>query len=424
MNDTTHSLLASLWWGRSDLHLFWEIGLLLLLALLIWPLPGLLRQRLWRAESVPSLSERDWRRLVLPSLMLLAVFISREFAHWVWSATPLLDLALPLLVSMTLVQASFYVLRRAITANALLQSLEHLVSWSVWGVVALYITGHLNGLVQLMQSIGFQAGAQRISLYSASLGVLTVAAGLMFALWLARSLEVRFIERIPVSANLKTALSKAIKTLLVLVSVLVSLPVIGIDLTMLSVFGGAMGVGIGLGLQKIVSNYFAGFTLLLDQSILIGDMVTINGRSGEVGDIRTRYTVIRGRDKTETIIPNEAMVTSVVINHTPAGRESSVQLPVQVAYDSNLERARAIMLAAANGHARVTRQEGAQVRLMGFGENGINLELVCWTDATDNDLALLRSDINWAIWDGFRREGIEIPCPRRVVHLQATGASC
>ncbi len=364
-----------------------------------------------------TLSRRDFLRLFTPPLALVITLIVSALIN-PWADTSVLTLAQPLLLSLAVVQFVFYVLRRILKPSTLLSSLEHIVAWLVWGVVALHLTGHLPALISTLDEIGVTVGKNRISLYTTVLGILTLSVTVLVALWIARSIETRFIEQTPLQGNLKSALSKAARTLLVLLAVLVALPVMGIDITMLSVFGGALGVGIGLGLQKIVANYFAGFTLLLDQSIRMGDMVTVNGRFGEVEDIRTRYTVIRGRDRSETIIPNEVMVTSVVINHTLADRENRLQLPVQVAYATDLNVARDAMVAAANTHARVIKPTDTHVRLVGFGESGIDLELVCWISDPENGLGRLKSDINWSIWASFKREGIEIPYPQRVVTLQ------
>lgn len=394
-----------------------QLGLVVLAVLISVWLVSLLRARLEASDASLAMSRRDALRLFSPPLAFVMITALIPLTQH-WFEPHWLRLAHPLLLSLASVQFAFYVLRRIFKPSALLSSLEHIVAWLVWGIVALHITSQLEALIAALDAVGFAVGKQRISLYTAFLGLVTLALTIVAALWLSRALESRFIDPAPLQINLKVLLAKTIRTLLVIIAVLIALPVVGIDLTMLSVFGGAMGVGIGLGLQKVVANYFSGFTLLLDQSIRIGDMVTVNDRYGEVEDIRARYTVIRGRDQTETVIPNEAMVTSVVINHTLADRESRLQMPVQVAYDTDLETAKAVMLAAGNTHPRVIRPEDTHVRLVRFGESGIDLELVCWIEDPENGQGRLKSDINWAIWDAFQREGIKIPYPQRVVHLK------
>ncbi|WP_232019124.1 mechanosensitive ion channel family protein [Sulfuritortus calidifontis] len=366
----------------------------------------------WRAKW----GEHAGNRVALPALMLLLVLIGRSvLAHW--QSVHLLNLAVPLLLSLLIVQASFALLRRIFQPSPALRIFEHTVSWLVWGVLALHITGYLDGLIAALDAVGFTVGKQRLSLYSVLLALISIVITLMVALWAARLIEQRFIEASPLNVNMKLALTKLTRSLLLVLAVLIALPLVGIDITVLSVFGGALGVGIGLGLQKIASNYVSGFTLLLDQSIRIGDMVTVGDRFGQVQRIATRYTVIRALDGTEAIIPNEALITTTVINHTLANPNNRVTMPVQVAYGTDLERAREALLGAVAGRSRVLPEPSPAVLLKGFGESGIDLELAFWIADPEEGQMALRSEINWAIWQAFQREGIEIPYPHRVVEI-------
>lgn len=364
-------------------------------------------RQVWHAE--------EWKRFLIPLLAQLVVIVARPLLG-VWYDVHLLNLAQPLLLSMFVIQFSFFFLRAVFKPGPALRGVERVVSWMVWGLVALHITGHLAELIATLESIGFNLGKSRISLYSAILGLLTIVVTVVVALSVGRLVEERLIHASGFRPNIKVALSKLVRTVLLVVAVLIALPLVGIDITVLSVFGGALGVGLGLGLQKIASNYISGFTLLLDDSIRIGDVVTVDGRIGEVKEIATRYTVIRSRDGTEYILPNESLITSPVVNHTLASSENRVGIPVQVAYGTDLDKARAVMLAAA-AHPRVLQEPPSRVLLKGFGENGIDLELRIWIDDPEEGYGVLRSDINWAIWEGFQREGIEIPYPQRVLHL-------
>jgi small-conductance mechanosensitive channel len=185
----------------------------------------------------------------------------------------------------------------------------------------------------------------------------------------------------------------------------------------LSVFGGALGVGLGLGLQKIASNYVSGFTLLLENSVRIGDMVEVGGRYGQVTQIATRYTVLRDLDGTETVLPNETMITAPVINHSLTDKDNRVFIPVQVAYGSDLGRVKQLMLDIAEAHPKVLKAPRPAVFLMAFGESGIDMELAVWINTPDEGERVLRSDLNWSIWESFEREGVVIPFPQRVVRL-------
>lgn len=358
----------------------------------------------------------DWSRFLVPLGALFLVLLARA-ALSTWQSVHLLNLAVPLLLSMAIIQSTFFLLRSVVQPSPALKAVERVVSWMVWGAVALHILGYLDRLIAGMDAIGFTLGKQHISLYTALLGLITIAATLIAALSLGRLVEDRLIAASNLTGNMKVVLGKLVRTLLILVAVLISLPMVGIDLTVLSVFGGALGVGLGLGLQKIASNYVSGFTLLLEQSLRLGDMVEVGGRYGEVTRIATRYTVLRALDGTETILPNETLVTAPVINHSLSNRDNRIFLPVQVGYGSDLERVKAVMLEAAACNDRVLREPAPVVLLKNFGESGIDMELAVWIDTPEAGELLLRSDLNWAIWEGFRREGIEIPFPQRVVHL-------
>jgi small-conductance mechanosensitive channel len=199
---------------------------------------------------------------------------------------------------------------------------------------------------------------------------------------------------------------------------LIALPAVGIDLTVLSVFGGALGVGLGFGLQKVASNYVSGFIILLDRSVRMGDMITVDNKYGQVAEMNTRYTLIRSQDGTESIVPNEMLITQTVVNHSLSKPDVRIELPIQVAYSTNLEIARDLMIEVARNHPRVI-SEGAEtpkVFLRDFGDNGINLDLAIWIkDAEDGQLSL-RSDLYWGIWSAFKQANIEIPFPQRVIH--------
>lgn len=415
--------LSSLTLPDQDLWLQLTVLFMTLLASL-W-LMRLAKQRLDRQgtgsafQNAVSLSQRDFLRLFTPPLALLLTLVARSIIE-PWADTRVLSLALPLLLSLAVVQFVFYVLRRILKPSALLSSLEHIVAWLVWGMVALHLTGHLPSLIAALDGIGITVGKNHISLYTTLLGLLTLSLTILIALWGARSIESRFIERTALQTNLKVALTKILRTMLLVVAILIALPVIGIDITVLSVFGGALGVGIGLGLQKIAANYVSGFSLLLDQSIRIGDMVTIGTNYGEVRQIATRYTVLRAADGSESIIPNDTLISSTVINHTLASRDNRISLPIQVAYDTDLDRARTVLLAAAK-QDRVATHPQPQVLINGFGESGIDLEIAFWISDPEEGQGQLKSDIYWAIWAAFKREGITIPYPQRVITIQNAG---
>jgi len=411
------NLVAPLLSDLSNTVLLTQASVVLTALVLAWLGVRQLRRRL--SETARETWHADeWPRFLVPLLALLLVVLARPLLQYSQSVH-LLNLAVPLLLSMFTIQLSFFFLRSIFNPGPGLRAVERVVSWMVWGAVALHITGYLTPLVASLDAIGFNVGKQHISLYTAFVGFLSIVTTVVAALSIGRLIENRLIEGSRLGGNLKVVLSKTIRALLLMLAVLVALPLVGIDITVLSVFGGALGVGLGLGLQKIASNYVSGFTLLLENSLRIGDMVEVGGHYGMVTQIATRYTVLRAQDGTETILPNETLITSPVVNHSLTDKNNRLFLPVQVAYGSDLDQVRRLMLAAAVDHAKVLAKPAPVVLLRGFGENGIDMELAIWIDTPDEGELLLRSELNWAIWEAFRREGIDIPFPQRVVHLAA-----
>jgi small-conductance mechanosensitive channel len=203
---------------------------------------------------------------------------------------------------------------------------------------------------------------------------------------------------------------------LIVLAVLIGLPMVGIDLTTLSVFGGALGVGLGFGLQKIAANYISGFIILLDRSIRIGDLIAVGQERGQVSRITTRYTVLKGQTGIEAIVPNEVLVGSVVQNESFSDTRVRISLPVQVAYGTDLDQAMTILVEAA-AQPRVLAEPAPRAFVMAFADSGINLELAFWVEDPEAGTQQLRSDINLAIWRGFQMAGIAIPFPQREVRI-------
>ncbi len=221
-----------------------------------------------------------------------------------------------------------------------------------------------------------------------------------------------------IDINLRVVLSKSVRAVLLVIGVLFALQAVGIDLTLLSVFGGALGVGIGLGLQKLASNYIAGFTILLDRSVRMGDMITVDGRHGIVTRVTSRYVVVRSLDGVEAIVPNETLVTTTVLNYSYTSKNARVALTLQISYDSDIDLALKVMTDAANAHERVLKTPSPPAALVvRFAENGIDLELGLWVGDPENGLGDLRSAIYRAIFRAFKQHDIRIPFPQRETRI-------
>lgn len=420
------NLLTRLVDDSRNVDLLWQLGVLAVGAALAWAAMRLLKPYLDDAASPWSRSRAGIRRVGFPLIMLLAVLVGRELVE-LWRAnTHLLNLAVPLLLALAGVRLAVYALRYAFASHGSSRLWERASAWLIWGAFALHVTGLLPRIEAAMSALSFQSGSHRFSLLLLFQAMVVIVVAVIASLALSRLVENRLMGVTRMNLSLRMALSKAARTLFLILAVLITLPAVGIDLTVLSVFGGALGVGIGFGLQKVASNYISGFIILLDRSVRIGDLVTVDNKYGEVSQINTRYTLLKALDGTESIVPNEMLIAQTVVNHSLSKPNVRLALPVQVGYDTDLEQAQALMLEAARGQPRVIGDEAdslPRVFLKDFADNGIVLELAVWIRDAGEGQNNLRSDINWAIWRGFKAAGIEIPFPQRVVHWRGQAAA-
>jgi small-conductance mechanosensitive channel len=329
----------------------------------------------------------------------------------------LLKLAMPLLGSMALVRGVVFVLRQAFPQATWLTAWERIIAATVWGWLALYITDLAPYVIDAMESVQFHVGKQHIDLWTVLRGIATIFLTVVFALWIAGVIEARLMRVQSLDANLRLVGVRVAKAVLTVVAILASLALVGIDMTALSVFTGALGVGLGFGLQKIASNYVSGFIILLDRSIRIGDLVTVDNRQGVVKAIESRYTVIRSLDGTESIIPNETMITQCVTNHSFTDRKVAVKVKVTVGYATDVDRAFVLLLAAAGRQPRILADPAPGVFISALGDNGIDIEMSAWIADPDQGQMQLRGAILKEVLEAFRAEGIEIPFPQRDVRV-------
>ena len=414
------NLLSRLINDSQDISLLWQLGVLAVCALAAWSAMQLLRPYLERTASLWSAGRAGIRRVEFPLFMLLTLLVGRDIAD-IWLAnTHLLNLAVPLLLALVGVRLVIYALRYVFEPRESLKLWERMAAWLIWGAFALHITGLRPRIYAAMEALSFQSGSHRFSLWLLFQAAVVIVVAVIVALTLARVVESRLMGVTQMNLSLRMALSKAVRTVFLILAVLVALPAVGIDITVLSVFGGALGVGIGFGLQKVASNYISGFIILLDRSVRIGDLITVDNKYGEVSQINTRYTLLKALDGTESIVPNEMLIAQTVVNHSLSKPNVRIALPMQVSYGTDLEQAEALMLEAAHTQSRVILDEPdnlPKVLLKEFADNGILMELAVWIRDASEGQNNLRSDINWAIWRRFKAAGIEIPFPQRVVHL-------
>lgn len=418
------ALLGQFWRDMQQPGFYWEVLALALILAVSWWLSLRLRRRgrvdgesetsALRAFGVGSL-----KRMIFPLVALALVLILRHSLKSAHVAhLSLFDLTIPLLVSWALVRVLVYVLRCVFSNGGFLTSFERLITVAIWTGVVLNITGLDDPLIEMFEQVSFSIGKQTLNLWVLLHGAVTVGVTLLLALWVASLIESRLMAAQQMDANVREVLARLAKAILSVIALLCSLSLVGIDVTALSVFSGALAVGLGLGLQKIASNYVSGFIILLDRSIRLGNLVAVDDKtSGTVTQITTRYTVLRTLTGVEVIIPNEYLVNNIVRNLSFTDTRVRVTVGVQVAYSADLERAMALMVDVAQALPRVLGDPAPGALITGFADSGINLELGFWVADPETGTGNVRSEISLAIWKAFRDNGIEIPFPQREVRL-------
>jgi small-conductance mechanosensitive channel len=330
---------------------------------------------------------------------------------------PLLKVAVPVLVSLAGIRFLARVFTMVFPGSSLARMVERLFSWFAWLAAMLWIVGVLPVLMDQMEAIHFDFGKSRISLLGVIQGLLSSGAVLVVALWISAVLEKRVLNQALQDLSLRKVAANALRSLLLLVGLLFALSAVGVDLTALSVLGGAIGVGVGFGLQKLAANYVSGFVILFERSLRIGDMVKVDDFEGVVTDIKTRYTLIRAANGREAIVPNEKVITERVENLSLADTRVLLKVDVSVGYDSDVGEVQRILCGAAQSSKRVLTSPAPISHLAKLGADGLDFSLLFWIDDPANGQLNVRSEVNMRVLEGLRAAHIDIPYPQRVVHM-------
>ena len=323
--------------------------------------------------------------------------------------------AVPVLVSLALIRVTVRVLHAAFPSSAVVRAFERTLSWGVWIAAVLWTTGLLPVLLTEMEAVSWKIGGAPVSLRSLVEGALSAVAVLLVMLWLSATIEQRLLRADSMHLSVRKIAANATRALLLLVGLLVALSAAGIPLGALGVMGGAVGVGIGLGLQRLAANYVSGFVILAERSLRIGDTVRVDNFEGRISDITTRYTLIRAANGRESIVPNEMLITQRVENFSYADPNAAITTVVQVAYGTDLAALTPKLQAAMAAVPRVLTTPGPAVQLSSFAADGLELTLVFWIGDLENGQGNVRSDVNLAVLQLLTAEGVEIPFPQRVV---------
>ena len=336
----------------------------------------------------------------------------------------LMDAAIRLIGAYVAVRVGVFLFAASLGNKSWMQHWENRVTLLIWLAIAAEFLGWLDPIIATLDSIGVAAGKSRITVWSILKLLFTLTLFVLVAAWISRWVERRLKKLGNLAPSTRIGIAKFANAFLIALSILMGLNAAGVDLTALTVLTGAIGLGLGFGLQSIAANFVSGFVLLMDRSIKPGDVISLSGQAGTstenfgwVQELRGRYVVVRDRDGVEMLVPNQQLISNAVINWSYTDPRIRLKLPIRVSYGDDPEVALQILLAACEGQRRVLRDPLPVSRLMHFGDSGIELELRFWISDPQDGVNNVRSDVNRAIWRLFKEHRITIPVAQHEVRL-------
>lgn len=369
--------------------------------------------------------------VLFPVLALVLVVASERVLRATGQPLVVFHIVVPVLVSLMLIRLAARVLRAAFPLRGWVLIVERSVSWLAWGAVVLWVTGLLPAVLVELDNVHWKLGNTQVSLRTMIEGGITAALVMVLALWVSAAIERKLLNPATATAgngvvgnglgedlSMRKIAANLVRAMLLFVGLMVALSAAGIDLTALGVLGGAIGVGVGFGLQKLAANYVSGFVILAERSLRIGDVVKVDGFEGRITDIATRFTVIRALNGREAIVPNEMLLTQRVENLSLADRRVAGTTQISVAYGTDLVALFPSLVTAASSVGKVLTDPSPSVQLSAFGADGLDLTVVYWVSDPDHNGGT-RSEVNMALLAELNRLGVEIPYPQRVLHMKS-----
>ena len=413
--SSTHNLVQELLADFQSPDLLSQLFILVLCSALGWIVTRSWSKRFALVSEKPDgfpISADSFRNVLTPLLIVILVELSVLVINR-WHHVGLLRVAVPLLLSLSLIRAVFFLLRKAFVKQgrigSLMQAFEHTFALIVWISFALYVTGLWPELVKVLDETMIPVGRHRESLLVIIQALLSVAVTVVLALWASAALEHKLMQLESFQSSLRVVIARAGRAFFLLLAILTSLSLVGIDLTVLSVFGGALGVGLGLGLQKLVSSYVSGIVILVERSLTLGDIISVDRYKGEVIQINARCTILRGNDGSETVIPNEMMVSLPVQNFSLSDRRVKLTTNFIVSYSTDIpfftQQTQQLLL----GISRVLADPAPELLIKRLATEGLELELVFWIADPELGSARLISEVNTVLLHLISQHQVQIP---------------
>jgi len=355
-------------------------------------------------------------------LLLRTVIAAADFPAGV------LDTAMQLAATLIAVRLAMYLLRLALGPDSWILNWESRLTLLIWLGISFQIVGWFEAIESSLNNINLLPGRGQFTLWALLKGLVIVSGFVLITSVLAGAIERRVMKIESIALSTRIGINKFTYFFLVSLGVLLGVNAAGVDLTALTVLTGAVGLGLGFGLQSIASNFVSGFVLLMDKSIKPGDVISFTGMPGTstesfgwVQALRGRYVVVRDRDGVETLVPNQSLINNPVINWSYSDRKVRLKLPVRISYRDDPEQALELLLRAAEGHPRILHEPAPVSRLMQFSDHGMDLELRFWIADPEGGVNNVRSDVNRLIWRLFRDARVTIPVAQREVQLYHAG---
>ncbi len=361
------------------------------------------------------LGQRAVDGLLFPLLALALAWGASHMLPMMGVPRAVFRVVIPLLISLTLIRLMVRVIKAALPDWGLLQLLTRLFSWLAWGASLLWVLGLLPLLLGELDDLQFKIGTSHVSLLDMLQGGFTALIVLVIALWISSAVQARLMRSKRLDLSLQKIAANVTRAVLLFVGLMIALSAAGIDLTALGVLGGAVGVGIGFGLQKLASNYVSGFVILAERSLRIGDMVKVDGFEGRITDIKTRYTVVRALSGRESVVPNELLITQRVENASLADPRVLVSTAVVVDGAADVPALVPRIIEVVSRVPRVLKDPGPGVQLSSFAADGLELTVMFWIEDPHNGQGGVRSDVNLAVLALLRELNVDIAYPQRVI---------
>jgi small-conductance mechanosensitive channel len=409
-----------------------EIGAVALCLLAGWFVGAALSER-YRRRRIKEPTALTWSYFTsqgsvaaMPAIVALGlVILARSLLASHFDVT-VLDAAARLIGAYVVVRIIVLLFTASLGNKSWMQHWENRVTLFIWLIIAAEYLGWLDPIISNLDSIGVAAGRTRITLWSVLKLLFTLTLFVLVAAWISRWVERRLMKLNNLAPSTRIGIAKFSNAFLIAISILMGLNAAGVDLTALTVLTGAIGLGLGFGLQSIAANFVSGFVLLMDRSIKPGDVISLSGQSGTntenfgwVQELRGRYVVVRDRDGVEMLVPNQQLISNAVINWSYTDPRIRLKLPIRVSYRDDPELALSILVAACEGQPRVLRDPAPVSRLMHFSDSGIELELRFWIADPQEGVNNVRSEVNRAIWRLFKQHNITIPVAQREIVMHS-----